>query len=31
MIELTHAQIKMIRSLKDKKFRDEYGLFVVEG
>lgn len=31
MMELTHAQIKMIRSLKDKKFRDEYGLFVVEG
>lgn len=31
MTELTHAQIKMIRSLKDKKFRDEYGLFVVEG
>lgn len=31
MIELTHALIKMIRSLKDKKFRDEYGLFVVEG
>lgn len=31
MIELTHAQIKMIRSLKDKKFRDEYGLFVAEG
>lgn len=30
-MELTHAQIKMIRSLKDKKFRDEYGLFVVEG
>lgn len=31
MMELTHAQIKMIRSLKDKKLRDEYGLFVVEG
>lgn len=31
MTELTHAQIKTIRSLKDKKFRDEYGLFVVEG
>jgi len=28
---LTSARIKMIRSLKDKKFRDQYGLFVVEG
>lgn len=25
------AQIKKIRSLKDKKFRDEYGVFAVEG
>ena len=25
------SQIKKIRSLRDKKFRDEYGLFVVEG
>lgn len=28
---LTSAQIKTIRSLKDKKFRDESGMFVVEG
>lgn len=28
---LTAAQIKMIKSLKEKKFRDETGLFVVEG
>jgi len=27
----SNAQIKLIRSLKDKKFRDQYGLFVVEG
>lgn len=31
MENLTNAKIKMIRSLKDKKFRDGYGLFVVEG
>ena len=31
METLTNARIKMIKSLKDKKFRDEYGLFVVEG
>lgn len=31
MIMLTNAEIKKIRSLKEKKFRDEYGLFVVEG
>lgn len=28
---LTAARIKLIKSLKDKKFRDEFGLFVVEG
>ena len=28
---LTNAEIKRIKSLKDKKFRDEYGQFVVEG
>lgn len=28
---LTNNDIKTIRSLKDKKFRDELGLFVVEG
>lgn len=28
---LTNNEIKAIRSLKDKKFRDELGLFVVEG
>jgi TrmH family RNA methyltransferase len=28
---LSKAQIKLIRSLKYKKFRDKYGLFVVEG
>lgn len=28
---ITSSQIKLIRSLKDKKFRDEEGLFVVEG
>ena len=28
---ISSAQIKLIRSLKDKKFRDRYGLFVVEG
>jgi len=28
---LTAARIKMIKSLKDKKFRDQYGLFAVEG
>lgn len=28
---LTNAEIKKIRSLREKKFRDEYGLFVVEG
>lgn len=28
---LTAADIKRIKSLKDKKFRDELGLFVVEG
>ncbi len=28
---LSKAQIKLIRSLKHKKFRDKYGLFVIEG
>ena len=28
---ITNAEIKDIRSLREKKFRDEYGLFVVEG
>ena len=28
---LSNNQIKFIRSLSDKKFRDEHGLFVVEG
>ena len=28
---LTNAEIKRIKSLKDKKFRDQYGQFVVEG
>lgn len=29
--EMTNADIKYIRSLREKKFRDEYGLFIVEG
>lgn len=28
---LTNSEIKRIKSLKDKKFRDEFGQFVVEG
>lgn len=28
---LTNAEIKRIKSLREKKFRDEYGQFVVEG
>ncbi|MBQ9462960.1 MAG: RNA methyltransferase [Bacteroidales bacterium] len=28
---LTNSEIKRIKSLKDKKFRDEYGQFAVEG
>ena len=28
---ITQAEIKQIRSLREKKFRDAYGLFVVEG
>lgn len=28
---LSNNQIKFIKSLNDKKFRDEYGMFVVEG
>ena len=28
---LTNAEIKSIRSLREKKFRDAEGLFVVEG
>ena len=30
-MSLTHADIRLIRSLGSKKFRDETGLFVVEG
>ena len=30
-MNITQAEIKQIRSLREKKFRDEYGLFVVEG
>ena len=30
-MSITQAEIKQIRSLREKKFRDEYGLFVVEG
>ena len=30
-LPLSHARIKLIRSLAHKKFRDETGLFVVEG
>lgn len=28
---LTHAEIKLVRSLREKKFRDAEGMFVVEG
>ena len=28
---VTNAEIKQVRSLREKKFRDEYGMFVVEG
>lgn len=28
---ITNAEIKQVKSLHEKKFRDEYGLFVVEG
>lgn len=31
MSMITNAEIKKIRSLREKKFRDELGLFVVEG
>ncbi len=31
MATLSHAEIKMIKSLSSKKFRDEFGLFAVEG
>ena len=31
MLKLSSTQIKQIRSLSQKKFRDEAGLFVVEG
>ena len=31
MDKITKAQVKLIRSLQQKKFRDEYGLFVAEG
>ena len=30
-MSITQAEIKQIRSLREKKFRDAYGLFVVEG
>ena len=30
-MNITQAEIKQIRSLREKKFRDAYGLFVVEG
>lgn len=30
-MNITQAEIKQIRSLREKKYRDEYGLFVVEG
>ena len=30
-MSITQAEIKRIRSLREKKFRDAYGLFVVEG
>ena len=30
-MSITQAEIKQIRSLREKKFRDELGLFVVEG
>ena len=31
MASITQAEIKQVRSLREKKFRDESGLFVVEG
>lgn len=31
MSSITQAEIKQVRSLREKKFRDESGLFVVEG
>ena len=31
MSPISNNQIKLIKSLSDKKFRDKYGLFVVEG
>jgi len=31
VMSITQAEIKQIRSLREKKFRDESGLFVVEG
>ena len=31
MEKITKAQVKLIRSLQQKKFRDELGLFVAEG
>lgn len=30
-VEMTNADIKYIRSLREKKFRDEYGVFIIEG
>ena len=31
MEKISKAQVKMVRSLQQKKFRDELGLFVAEG
>ena len=31
MTSLSNNEIKRVKSLQQKKFRDEYGLFVVEG
>ena len=31
MIQITKAQVKLVRSLQQKKYRDETGLFVAEG
>ena len=31
MTSISNNEIKKVKSLQQKKFRDEYGLFVVEG
>ena len=31
MMQISKAQVKFVRSLQQKKYRDEYGMFVVEG